>query len=283
MSYIDQGIINGFEAKRDEKKFNYKKLIGLLRQLNTNYRQGYEYACYLLIKAILNHIPPLLNLPDFNQLANNYSWSSDSHRKYALYLKDSFIEEAHDVTHTRISAREDRLSLDVIAQAKTQLNTILEECLTHTVATAPSFTVKPQATKPSKQKQKTTVKLTSTTLEWANYAGFGPSFQCRININNYGNERLNYIERVKISATTGGGSAYEGENFKFESERANERLKILPEEIKDTTFLIAVDSDSTSMEAPHPLPDIDHDTVKLTFYFADGTKTTQDIAAIIKR
>jgi hypothetical protein len=43
--------------------------------LNDNYSRGNAYAAHALLRAILDHIPPLLGCADFKAAANNHSWS----------------------------------------------------------------------------------------------------------------------------------------------------------------------------------------------------------------
>lgn len=140
--YINPDIILGYQAKSKTgaSGFNYEKLLGLLVELNANYDSKNQYSCYLLIKAILNHVPPLLGYPTFIQLVNEYKgWTSKSHIDYVQYLEKTFTPETHDATHTRISGRRDQLSMDSINQAKSALNTLLEECRDQMVDRVPSF------------------------------------------------------------------------------------------------------------------------------------------------
>lgn len=134
-TYIKIDIIEAFEIK--EGPFNYQKLVKLLRQINDNYGRGNEHACSQLLKATLNHIPPLLGYKTFEELSNNYKWSSDAHKTYA-HLLNEWTAEAHDVTHTYISDRDDLFTTEDLPPP-IRINTILQECQLKTVEDIPKF------------------------------------------------------------------------------------------------------------------------------------------------
>jgi hypothetical protein len=52
------------------------KLARLVAELNDNYSRGNAYAAHALLRALLDHIPPLLGCPDFKVPANNYPWAA---------------------------------------------------------------------------------------------------------------------------------------------------------------------------------------------------------------
>jgi hypothetical protein len=78
-----------------------------------------------LLRAILDHIPPLLGCADFRAAANNYSWSRTD-RSYARRLLD-FKLQADDALHRQIPKRTDQLGIDDMPP-KVWVNRILQEC-----------------------------------------------------------------------------------------------------------------------------------------------------------
>jgi hypothetical protein len=101
------------------------KLTRLVAELNDNYSRGNAYAAHAPLRAILDHIPPLLGCADFKAAANNYSWSRTD-RSYARRLLD-FKLQADDALHRQISKRTDQLGIDDMPP-KVWVNRILQEC-----------------------------------------------------------------------------------------------------------------------------------------------------------
>ncbi|MEU6070652.1 hypothetical protein ABZ864_40985 [Streptomyces sp. NPDC047082] len=54
--YVDEALITYLEAK--ETAFRVDKLLALVRELNANYADQHPYACQMLLRAILDHVPP---------------------------------------------------------------------------------------------------------------------------------------------------------------------------------------------------------------------------------
>ena len=75
-SYVNQRIVDNIRAKDGKSQFNVAKLLRLIEELDENYERKNSYATHALLRAILHHIPPILGQPDFNGVANNYSWAA---------------------------------------------------------------------------------------------------------------------------------------------------------------------------------------------------------------
>lgn len=101
------------------------KLTRLVAELNDNYSRGNAYAAHALLRAILDHIPPLLGCADFKAAANNYSWSRTD-RGYARRLLDFKLQD-DDALHQQISKRTDQLGIDDMPP-RVWVNRILQEC-----------------------------------------------------------------------------------------------------------------------------------------------------------
>ena len=101
------------------------KLARLVAELNDNHSRGNAYAAHALLRALLDHIPPLLGCRDFTMAANNYPWGRTD-KSYAHRLQD-FKLQADDALHRQISRRPDRLDLTDMPP-KIWINTILQEC-----------------------------------------------------------------------------------------------------------------------------------------------------------
>jgi hypothetical protein len=123
--YVDLRVSAGMAARAEQLGMDPGKLIRLVAELNDNYSRGNAYAAHALLRAILDHIPPLLGCADFKAAASNYSWGRTD-RNYAHRLLD-FKLQADDALHRQISKRTDRLSIDGMPP-KIWVNTILQEC-----------------------------------------------------------------------------------------------------------------------------------------------------------
>jgi hypothetical protein len=73
--YIDPQASASLAARAEAIGLDPGKLTRLVAELNDNYSRGNAYAAHALLRAILDHIPPLLGYADFKAAANNHSWS----------------------------------------------------------------------------------------------------------------------------------------------------------------------------------------------------------------
>jgi hypothetical protein len=125
--YVNQRIIDDIRIKDGKSQFNVAKLLRLIEELNDNYARRNSYATHALLRAVLDHIPPILGQPDFNAVANNYSWGRTD-KRYLKRLAD-FRDQADDALHRQISTRADLLDFDDIP-ASVCVNRLLQECAT---------------------------------------------------------------------------------------------------------------------------------------------------------
>lgn len=123
--YVDPMVSASLAARAEAIGLDPGKLSRLIAELNDNYSRGNAYAAHAMLRAILDHIPPLLGCADFKAAANNYSWSRTD-RSYARRLLD-FKLQADDALHRQISKRTDRLGIDDMPP-KVWVNRILQEC-----------------------------------------------------------------------------------------------------------------------------------------------------------
>lgn len=123
-TYIDPQVGAGLAARALALGLDSGKLVRLVAELNENFACGNAYAAHALLRAVLDHIPPLAGYADFKAVANNYHWSRTD-RSYARHLLD-FKLQADDVLHRQISKRADRLSIDDMPP-RVWINRILQE------------------------------------------------------------------------------------------------------------------------------------------------------------
>lgn len=105
--YIDDATLDELKRGLVAAGWRPERLFGLLDELNDNHTRGNVYACHMLLRAVLDHIPPLFGCKRFSEVANNRSWGATDER----YVKGlvTFRAQADDALHRHISRRHDAL------------------------------------------------------------------------------------------------------------------------------------------------------------------------------
>lgn len=124
-AYIDADVATAVMARAEELGLRADKLRRLIEELNDNYDRGNTYAAHALLRTLLDHIPPLLDCREFQQLVNNYRWT----RGDASYVRrlDAFRLQANDALHRTISRKADLLVMDDMPP-RIWINRLLREC-----------------------------------------------------------------------------------------------------------------------------------------------------------
>ncbi len=78
---------------------DFRKLIRLCEEINTCYSQGCYYAVLMLLRALMDHVPPAFGLATFNEVANNYTGSGRSFREAAQHLSGAARNFANSYLH----------------------------------------------------------------------------------------------------------------------------------------------------------------------------------------
>ena len=100
--YIENSVILSLSELRSEK-YDLVKLIKLCKELNDNYSLGNYLSCGMLIRAILDHIPPIFNKSTFTEVANNYG--TKSFKDIILPLEDTARKISDSYLHNTIRKR----------------------------------------------------------------------------------------------------------------------------------------------------------------------------------
>lgn len=124
-SYIDERILELIKQAHG-KQWDCAKLLVLLRELDDNYRAGNAYAAHALLRALLDHVPPIFGQSSFAQVANNHQWGRTDGR----YVKRlvAFRDQADDVMHRQIARIPCVLSLEDMP-ARAAVNRFLAGCV----------------------------------------------------------------------------------------------------------------------------------------------------------
>ncbi|MFA5000739.1 MAG: hypothetical protein WC531_00720 [Candidatus Paceibacterota bacterium] len=101
-SYVDK---KRFQAlKKKSGKFDFCRLLKMLEELDdASFSRNY-ISVILLIRAILDHVPPIFNLGTFSEVANNYG--AKSFKDSMMNLENSSRKIADSYLHTPIRAKE---------------------------------------------------------------------------------------------------------------------------------------------------------------------------------
>jgi hypothetical protein len=86
--------------------FDLSKLISICKELNSNWQNENYYTIGLLIRSIINHVPPIFNasFTSFDQVVGGYG--SQSFKKNMKHLNESLRSTADGYTHFLIRKKE---------------------------------------------------------------------------------------------------------------------------------------------------------------------------------
>ncbi|PIY70389.1 hypothetical protein COY89_01390 [Candidatus Roizmanbacteria bacterium CG_4_10_14_0_8_um_filter_36_36] len=278
-SYIKQEIIEGFVKKSNG--FDYKKLIKLFTELNSNYAAGYQYSSSMIIRAIFDHIPPLLGFNSFDEVVNNYSWSRTD-KEYMKKLLD-FKNEGDDALHRQISQAQDLLQIENLP-GNNRVNRLLQECLTNGIGFG-KFKQN-RITQPIQKNmtRKIEVKILENKVRWANFSlretgWVWSSFRIDLEIDNYNNDQPDYVTvalRAKITDGEWNATHFIFENMKDNKRKHDQPLLIERKEIKQIGVFIS--DTEVGSQGQHQMPNIDTDTMELII----KTRSNQNLYIPIK-
>ena len=69
-AFLNTGVLSNLMSLRD-KKFDTRKLAKMCTELNDAYSRGNYISCALLLRAIINHVPPVFAATTFAQVVAN--------------------------------------------------------------------------------------------------------------------------------------------------------------------------------------------------------------------
>jgi hypothetical protein len=130
VNYVDEERIKEL-ASLPKDKFDSARLVKLCEELNKCYKNNCELAVAAMVRTILNHVPPIFKMSNFEEVANNYSWGKGklkgkSKRKVMSDLEDTARNIADIHLHQPIRETESLPSMTQV-NFKNQLDVLLEE------------------------------------------------------------------------------------------------------------------------------------------------------------
>ena len=139
-------------------QLDYSKLLRLIDELNENYARSNAYAAHALLRAILDHIPPILGFKRFDEVANNYPWSITDKGHMSKLLR--FKGQADDALHRPISSRRDLIGIDDMPP-RLFVNRLLQEC-DGSNAKPPKANASPASSRVSRDRSTTNASVSRT-------------------------------------------------------------------------------------------------------------------------
>lgn len=101
-SYIDKKRFK--ELKSKNGKFDFSRLLQILRELDEGFSAENYISVILLVRVILDHVPPIFSFNTFTEVANNYG--TKSFKDSVSHLENSSRKIADSYLHTKIRNKE---------------------------------------------------------------------------------------------------------------------------------------------------------------------------------
>lgn len=108
-------------------KFDFQRLIVLLQELNSASANSNYLSMAFLIRAIIDHVPPVFGCDTFGQIANNYP-GTKSFKKNMDHLHNALRNVADNYLHSHIRQKED-LPTFLQVDFRSQLDQLLGELI----------------------------------------------------------------------------------------------------------------------------------------------------------
>ncbi|MEH0588079.1 hypothetical protein QA942_29990 [Streptomyces sp. B21-106] len=125
--YVNAGLRDELAAKQGKTKLNVDKLIALLHELDDNYADGHAYSCHALLRAVIDHVPPILGHKSFEAAVNNYTWTRTD-KKYMTRLLE-FQDAGGRRTAPANPAQRDVITMHDLPHQAAALNALLWGCV----------------------------------------------------------------------------------------------------------------------------------------------------------
>lgn len=90
----------------NSQEFDLTKLIELCNELNNAFLNHSYITVAILLRAIVDHIPPIFSCKDFSEVASNYVTGSRSFKESMTNLEKSCRKIADSYLHTQIRKKE---------------------------------------------------------------------------------------------------------------------------------------------------------------------------------
>jgi hypothetical protein len=102
-SFVDKTRADALEAK--STTYDFARLIQMLTELDHAFASSSYISVIMLVRAILDHVPPIFGFGTFTEVANNYK-GTKSFKDSISHLENSSRKIADSYLHTKIRNRE---------------------------------------------------------------------------------------------------------------------------------------------------------------------------------
>ncbi|TFW40904.1 hypothetical protein [Pseudomonas fluorescens] len=103
--YVTLSRIEELERSSNQN-FDLRKLVQLCRELNTCHQHNCHHAVAMLVRSIMDHVPPIFSFKTFTEVASNYGGGGKSFKSSMEHLQKSLRNIADSHLHTPIRSRE---------------------------------------------------------------------------------------------------------------------------------------------------------------------------------
>ncbi len=111
-AYIDKSTLLRL-TKIENKNFDLSRLVSFCNELDDNYSLGNYHSCAMLLRAILDHIPPIFNKTSFDDVCAQHG--GRSFKDIVRPLNETAKKIGDDYLHTQVNKK-------VLVVTKTQVN-----------------------------------------------------------------------------------------------------------------------------------------------------------------
>ena len=124
--YVELSRLSELESISNAQ-FDLRKLVAMCRELNTSWHHGGYHSVAILVRAILDHVPPIFGSPSFADVANYYP-GGKSFKELMLRLDQTSRKIADRHLHQQIRRREPELTATQVNFAS-ELDALLQEVI----------------------------------------------------------------------------------------------------------------------------------------------------------
>jgi hypothetical protein len=103
--YVDTKRIKELRNIKSDD-FDLSKIIEMCDELNNCFSNEANLAVAMLVRAMLDHVPPIFGCKNFSEVSNNYAGGGNSFRHSMANLENSLRKIADAHLHTQIRKRE---------------------------------------------------------------------------------------------------------------------------------------------------------------------------------
>lgn len=101
--YVDRKRVTGLKKKKST--YDFSRLIQILMELDDAFAAANYISVILLVRAVLDHVPPIFGFNTFNEVVNSYK-GTRSFRDSMTHLENSSRKIADSYLHTKIRNKE---------------------------------------------------------------------------------------------------------------------------------------------------------------------------------